>query len=597
MASPTTDRRLGLVGNTAIKAPVRVIATSNITLSGLQTIDGATLAADDRVLCTGQTAGAENLIYNASTGAWTLAKDSNGNYDLVKGTTVQVTDGTTYAGSYWRISTSGSITVGTTSITWERALANSLSAMSFTQAGTGAVTRGGQDKMREVEINVEDFGSLGNSSTGDDSVLQLAMDYLHKLSDDSGVFGTLAFDGTIYLASPKNWGKNTRFVGRGRGFRSTIKPLAAFSGSYLFAIDGDNCIGGYAFRIRHEGFTIDNTLVTTKAALPKTYVIDKAYDILLRDVWVYNFRGTAIEIGASNHVVLESPSLYGVSAAVADSEYGIRVISGGAGGGGGGVKILNPDIEVCYKGISQEADSRVEVLFPYMERNIIGWEAGGTTSGVMDVVGGQITSPGASGVAANIAGPNVTVTGGVYTANGGSGLVVDVASRRDNVKLRGVKGDISDLRNYAERDNANTTRWYPSKVRNQKTVTDAAATTFYNIICPNSAGYFGVCEVTLNARDDSGYSLWTARYRFAFTNPDGTLRVTAVTEYGRANVNISANYSLSVTCALSNVGTTISFQVTADSGGALGNGQSPRVSTEAEMVQWDSSGPVYIQAV
>jgi lysophospholipase L1-like esterase len=124
MASPTVDRRLGLVGNAALKAPVLVVATSNITLSGEQTIDGESVLAvnassvADRVLCTAQTTASENGIYDVSTGTWSRSADANGPYDLMKGTTVFVTDGTTYGATYWQITSDGPITVGTTSVTW-----------------------------------------------------------------------------------------------------------------------------------------------------------------------------------------------------------------------------------------------------------------------------------------------------------------------------------------------------------------------------------------------------------------------------------------------------------------------------------------------
>lgn len=470
--------------------------------------------------------------------------------------------------------------------------------VTYTPSGTGAVATTVQTKLQRVQVDVSDFGTIGNSTTGDDAVFQAAIDYMHKLSDDTGAFGTLVFSGTIYLTSPKLFGKNWTLQGKGRGFSSVIKPLASFSGSYLFGIDGDACIGGYAFRIRHKYFTIDNSLITTKARIAKTYYINKAYDIGFDDVWIYNYRGTAIEIGASNLVTITNPSIYGVSASAATAEYGIRVISAGSGGGGGGVKIINPDIEVIYKGISQEADSRVEIINPYCERNIIGWQGIGTTSGSLTVVGGEIESPGASGVAATIAGDNVTVVGGIYKANGGTGLYVDPAARKVNVQLIGVSGDISDSKNYAQKLVANSTNWYPSVVNNYKGATaSGSATTFFNVICPFNTNYFGVCEVTVNARDNSGYSLWTAKYRFALSNPDGTLRVTAVTEYGKANVNISANYSLSLVCALSAAGTTVAFQITPTTGGAFGAGLASRISASAELVQWDSTGAVYIQAV
>jgi parallel beta-helix repeat protein len=165
MASPTVDRRFGVSGNLAMKAPVTVLAASNITLQGEQTIDGiAVLASNaaglpDRVLCTGQTDTAQNGIWDVSTGWWTRAIDANGNRDLTKGTMVFVTSGATYGGTYWKLTTSAPIVVGTTPITWTRALAGDLSTLTFTQAGIGAQSLGAQDKMRE-EVTTKDFGAI-----------------------------------------------------------------------------------------------------------------------------------------------------------------------------------------------------------------------------------------------------------------------------------------------------------------------------------------------------------------------------------------------------------------------------------------------------
>ena len=49
----------------SFKAPAQVYSASNITLSGLQTIDGYTTVAGDRVLVNGQTTSANNGIYIA----------------------------------------------------------------------------------------------------------------------------------------------------------------------------------------------------------------------------------------------------------------------------------------------------------------------------------------------------------------------------------------------------------------------------------------------------------------------------------------------------------------------------------------------------
>ena len=50
MTSTSTDRIDGLSAALAIKAPVRVATTANITLSGEQTIDGVAVVEHDRVL-------------------------------------------------------------------------------------------------------------------------------------------------------------------------------------------------------------------------------------------------------------------------------------------------------------------------------------------------------------------------------------------------------------------------------------------------------------------------------------------------------------------------------------------------------------------
>ena len=74
MASPTTDRRFGLAGGVALKAPCALATTANITLSGEQTIDG-TLTDESRVLVKDQTDLTANGIYKSDTGAWTREPD------------------------------------------------------------------------------------------------------------------------------------------------------------------------------------------------------------------------------------------------------------------------------------------------------------------------------------------------------------------------------------------------------------------------------------------------------------------------------------------------------------------------------------------
>lgn len=116
MTSAQIDRLTGLSAAVAMKAPVYAATTANITLSGLQTIDGVSVTADKRVLVKNQTTGSQNGIYIASTGAWTRAPDWSSNGEVIEGTQVIVTDGSVSAGFIYRVTTADDIVIGTTSV-------------------------------------------------------------------------------------------------------------------------------------------------------------------------------------------------------------------------------------------------------------------------------------------------------------------------------------------------------------------------------------------------------------------------------------------------------------------------------------------------
>lgn len=107
-------------GVKAVKDPVRVLANTNIALTGLQTIDGVSLAANDRVALTGQSTASQNGIYAAASGAWSRVTDMDASSELTGGTEFLVNEGTTYAGSVWRVTNTGTITLGTTGLTFSQ---------------------------------------------------------------------------------------------------------------------------------------------------------------------------------------------------------------------------------------------------------------------------------------------------------------------------------------------------------------------------------------------------------------------------------------------------------------------------------------------
>lgn len=120
MPATYEDRIRGLTTSVAKKAPCEVATTANITLSGLQTIDGVTTVAGTRVLVKSQTDSAENGIWNASASAWTRALDFDGSRDAVDGTQVYVSGGSTQVGDYTLSASVYEIEIGTTEITFAR---------------------------------------------------------------------------------------------------------------------------------------------------------------------------------------------------------------------------------------------------------------------------------------------------------------------------------------------------------------------------------------------------------------------------------------------------------------------------------------------
>jgi len=119
------------------KSMVQAATTANITLSGLQAIDGYTTLAGDRILVKNQTVGSANGIYLANAGAWTRSADS-ATAATIQNQALIVLQGTTQALTQWANTNVGAITLGTTSITYGQ---TSSAGTSYT-AGTGLTLTG-----------------------------------------------------------------------------------------------------------------------------------------------------------------------------------------------------------------------------------------------------------------------------------------------------------------------------------------------------------------------------------------------------------------------------------------------------------------------
>lgn len=152
MPSTSTSRLEGLTTSVAVKAPCRVATTANIALSGLQTIDGTTVVADERVLVRNQTDTTENGIYQAGAGSWVRAKDFNGSMDAAHGTLVYVTSGTTQGTCLFRLSAVDPVIIGTSALAWVNLGPNLDSFNYFTPEQFGAVGDGVTDDQPAFDL-------------------------------------------------------------------------------------------------------------------------------------------------------------------------------------------------------------------------------------------------------------------------------------------------------------------------------------------------------------------------------------------------------------------------------------------------------------
>ena len=135
-----------------VKQSVRVATTAPILLaSGLEAgdvIDGETLVAGDRVLVKDQSTATENGIYVAVTsGAASRSSDANGTADtgeLKPGTFTFVEEGTVNSDKGFVVSTNGTITIGSTNITWTQ----------FSGAGSFTAGDGLSQSGNAINVNV-----------------------------------------------------------------------------------------------------------------------------------------------------------------------------------------------------------------------------------------------------------------------------------------------------------------------------------------------------------------------------------------------------------------------------------------------------------
>ena len=255
------------------KQPVLCGTTTNITLSGLQTCDGVTVAAGDRVLVKSQSAPAQNGIYLASATAWSRAPDADTWNELISAL-VFVETGSTLAGSAWYCTIQPGGTIGTTAITWSNfSVAATYTAgtglsltdyvFSITNTGVTAAAYGSASKTLTATVNAQ--GQLTVLAATDIAIANTQVSGLGTMSTQAassvaitgGTINGVTIGGTTAGAITGTTITATTFNGAGTGLTGTASSLSigGNAATATSATTATNLAGGAAGSLPYQTAT------------------------------------------------------------------------------------------------------------------------------------------------------------------------------------------------------------------------------------------------------------------------------------------------------------------------------------------------------
>lgn len=278
---------------------VRVLVSSNVnTASPGATLDGVTMAANDRILLTGQTTGSQNglWVWNAAASALTRPTDYAASAVFTKGSvTVTVTEGS-QDDTVWTMVTDGTVTVNTTTTTW------------VLVGGTGNYLN---------EFNVRYYGALGDGSNNDSTAFQATATAAMSYVATNGGRATIRIPSGSYKL-------NTTMIVSGGNI--TVNAY----GAYIFAGSNNDLVRDWttqdsSYTLNGRGLTIlggtwdlkgQNWGLQSNGTMDASgfsgFTLSNSSDILFRDVTirnVYDYHG--IDINTCDGVTMENVRIEG----------------------------------------------------------------------------------------------------------------------------------------------------------------------------------------------------------------------------------------------------------------------------------------------
>lgn len=164
---------LTLFPTSNFKKSVKVATTANITLSGVQTIDGISVVAGDRVLVKDQTTASQNGIYIVNASTWTRSVAADGANEI-DSAVVGVDQGTTNGGRFFTNTFKTTDTVGTTAMPWYEVAttsstvssANTLATARTVQTNLGSTASASFNGSANITPGVTGTLPVSNGGTG-----------------------------------------------------------------------------------------------------------------------------------------------------------------------------------------------------------------------------------------------------------------------------------------------------------------------------------------------------------------------------------------------------------------------------------------------
>ena len=247
-----------------VKASVRAATTGPGTLASSfangSVIDNVTLATGDRILIKDQSTGSENGIYTVNaTGAPTRATDADSNTEVTPGLFTFVEEGTANADSGWVLTNNGSITLGSTALTFAQ-----FSGAGQITAGNGLTKTG----------NTLDVGGTTNRITVTADAVDIASTYVGQSSITTlGTITTGVWNGTDISVADGGTnastasGARTNLADTTAGFTTSTPVLARVSAQTVTG-------ASTSFNIDHNFGTRDVIVQVYDAATYETVFLD-----------------------------------------------------------------------------------------------------------------------------------------------------------------------------------------------------------------------------------------------------------------------------------------------------------------------------------